>query len=276
MTSEVFIRYVIDVQNQERKDMAIGMLADLGIEGFEETDHTLIASGKSADVQQAEVEVYLAAAGLEYERSLVQNQNWNAIWESSFVPVVVDDFAAIRANFHAPVAGVQYDLVITPKMSFGTGHHATTYLMVQLMRGLNFKGQSVFDFGTGTGILAILAEKLGAESVLAIDIDDWCVDNAIENVAQNGCKAISVKQLSEPPPAPWFNIVLANINKHILVQNMAAMHQVLFSGGFLLLSGLLAADEHDVAEAARAEGFLCLSVSEKAGWIAMLLTKAFY
>jgi len=273
--NENYLCYTIALQSQERRDMAIGVLAGLGIEGFEETEDELIASGKANAVQQTEVEDYLNSEGLSFKLSLVENQNWNAIWESSFEPVVVGDFAVVRAGFHDPVPGVLHDIVITPKMSFGTGHHATTYLMMQLMRELNFNGKSVFDFGTGTGILAILAEKLGAQTVLAIDIDDWCVDNALENAEQNNCRHITVRQQNQPPQGPVFDVVLANINRHILLENMAAMQGITQPGGLLLLSGLLVADEASIVEAAENEGLSCFKVQKRAGWLALLLKKSF-
>ncbi len=124
---------------------------------------------------------------LSFSKTIIEETNWNQVWESNFDPVIVDDFVAVRAHFHEPIKNVQHEIVITPKMSFGTGHHATTYMMMQQMRELDFAGKNVFDFGTGTGVLAILAEKLGAQKVIAIDNDDWSIENADENVKRNNC-----------------------------------------------------------------------------------------
>ena len=122
-----------------------------------------------------------------FKETLIPEANWNQVWESNFDPVIVDDFVAIRADFHEPVKGVSLEIIITPKMSFGTGHHATTYMMIEQMRELDFTGKSVFDFGTGTGVLAILAEKLGANKVIAVDNDEWSIENAEENFEKNNC-----------------------------------------------------------------------------------------
>ena len=115
-------------------------------------------------------------------------------WESQLQPVTINNFAGIRASFHKPLENVEHEIIITPKMSFGTGHHATTFLMIELMQKINFKNKKVLDFGTGTGILAILAEKLGAASVLAIDYDEWSINNASENIEANNCKRIITEQ----------------------------------------------------------------------------------
>ncbi len=147
----------------------------------------------------------------------IEKQNWNALWESNFEPVQVDDFVGVRAGFHAPFGGVvEHDIVITPKMSFGTGHHGTTYCVMQLMRGIDFANKSVFDFGTGTGILAILAQKLGAGPVLAVDNDDWCIENASENIIVNNTQSIEIEKVNDANLNKKFNIIIANINKNII------------------------------------------------------------
>ena len=120
-----------------------------------------------------------------YKYSIIEDKNWNEEWESQLQPVTINNFAGIRASFHEPLKNVEHEIIITPKMSFGTGHHATTFLMVEQMEKINFKNKTVLDFGTGTGILAILAEKLGAASVLAIDYDEWSINNALENIEAN-------------------------------------------------------------------------------------------
>ena len=117
-----------------------------------------------------------------YKYSIIEDRNWNEEWESQLDPVVINNFVGIRASFNKPIKNVEHEIIITPKMSFGTGHHATTFLMIGLMKKINFKNKKVLDFGTGTGMLAILAEKLGATSVLAIDYDEWSINNALENI----------------------------------------------------------------------------------------------
>jgi len=156
--------------------------------------------------------------------------------------VIVDDFVAVRADFHKPVAGVTHEIVVTPKMSFGTGHHATTLMMLQQMREVDFKDKRVLDFGTGTGLLAILAERLGAKKIIAIDNDDWSIENAKENIKNNGCSSIMLQKADSPQMDETFDIVLANINRNVIVGNFHFLTSQLAMGGTLLLSGILKED----------------------------------
>lgn len=143
-----------------------------------------------------ELDIIFKQHSLTYTKSVIKEENWNAVWESNFEPVRVGDFVGIRANFHPHFEPkVAFEIEITPKMSFGTGHHATTFTVIELMESMDFKGKLVYDFGTGTGILAILAEKLGASSILAVDNDDWCIENSIENVQNNGCQLIRIEKV---------------------------------------------------------------------------------
>jgi ribosomal protein L11 methyltransferase len=208
---------------------------------------------------------------LTYIASEIEKQNWNEVWESNFEPVQVEDFVGIRASFHQPIQGVEHEIVITPKMSFGTGHHATTYLVMQAMRQLDWKNKSVFDFGTGTGILAILAEKLGAESVLAIDNDDWCIENATENVVINLCSKIKIAKANSAEMGRRFDIILANINKHIILSNITYLGNSLQKGGLILLSGLLEEDESDILIACHSAGWKHQITNKRNGWIVIQL-----
>jgi ribosomal protein L11 methyltransferase len=268
-----FIRYDISNSTEVDYDIIIAFLSDWGIDAFEELEETLIASGIKETVNQEEIDRYLTYEKILFDKTEVEDQNWNAVWESSFEPVIIDDFAAIRAGFHEAVAGVAHDIVITPKMSFGTGHHATTWLMMQLMRDINFKGKRVFDFGTGTGVLAILAEKLGARQVEAIDNDEWSIENAKENIEKNGSKTINVKLQETLPDGDTFDIVLANINKHILLEQMPGISNILELGGMALLSGLLIADELDIVSSAGNYQLQFEKKLEKNGWIALFFRK---
>ena len=163
----------------------------------------------------------------------------------------MDNFVAVRADFHEPIKDVQYEIVITPKMSFGTGHHATTYMMMRQMREIDFKNKSVFDFGTGTGILAILAHKSGAASVTAIDNDEWSIKNAEENFQKNNCDTIVLKQRDAVLTDQTFDIILANITKNIILENFSVLSQQLNKNATLLLSGLLEDDEEDIITESR-------------------------
>nr|WP_262919339.1 50S ribosomal protein L11 methyltransferase [Niabella hibiscisoli] len=174
-------------------DIADIVIAELQntAEGFEETDNGLKVIFLLENYNQDEIAQLASTYQLEFEKEEIAPQNWNAVWESNFNPVIVDDFVGIRASFHEPLQNIQHEILITPKMSFGTGHHATTHLMMQQMRKISFPGKSVFDFGTGTGVLAILAHRLGAENIFANDIDEWSILNARENFDQNNT-AVSV------------------------------------------------------------------------------------
>ncbi|HYO22128.1 MAG TPA: 50S ribosomal protein L11 methyltransferase, partial [Flavisolibacter sp.] len=168
-----------------------------------------------------------------------------------------------------PISHVQHEIVITPKMSFGTGHHATTYMMMQQMGEINFENKTVFDFGTGTGILAILAEKLGAQRIIAIDVDDWSIENAKENFERNGCSRIEVS-LSSQVPVEQFDIVLANINRNVILDYMPQLVKALRKNAFILFSGLLVADDNAIIAAAEHKGLALLKREERQGWLSLL------
>ena len=199
----------------------------------------------------------------------VGETNWNAVWESNFQPVLVDDFVAVRADFHESIAGVKHEVIITPKMSFGTGHHATTHMMIQQMQAIDFTSKAVFDFGTGTGILAILAEKLGAAAIMAVDNDDWSITNTAENLERNSCRKVELKKVDTAEGEGRYDVILANINKNVILDNLSSLIKQLASGGNLLLSGLLEADETDILTAT---GKFPLRYNGKitmAGWICL-------
>jgi ribosomal protein L11 methyltransferase len=175
------------------------------------------------------------------------DQNWNQLWESNFQPVYIEDKIQVRASFHEPKAGYLIDILIDPKMSFGTGHHETTQMMMQSMLELDFTQKKVLDFGAGTGILSVLAEKLGASQILAVDYDPWCIASINENVALNACKAIEANQSDSPPVHDSFDIILANINKNVLLEHAELLTSLSISSGFLILSGLLSNDYEDIS-----------------------------
>ncbi len=268
------LQIIIQAPEQEQKELIMALLAAEGYEGFEELGPEL----RAYIAEDAFDEQVLQELGQQfhftYTRTVLAPQNWNAIWEAGFEPVQVDDFAVIRAAFHQPVAGIAHEIVITPKMSFGTGHHATTYMMIQLMRESSFTGKTVFDFGTGTGVLAILAEQLGAAAVLAIDNDDWSINNAKENLEANHCSRVKVEKGEHADTGRPFGIILANINKHILLANMPYFEKHLESAGCLLLSGLLEQDEPDIRQSLDHYGLKHSKTLHRDKWIALLCTKA--
>ena len=259
-----------DVSVQE---ILIARLEELGYDGFLQEAGYLDAYIPEDLFDAAVVTELLSRWQLSYSRQALPDRNWNEEWERNFQPVVVGDFCALRASFHAPVRGVKHELVITPKMSFGTGHHATTHMMIQAMEKLDLKGKTVLDFGTGTGVLAILAEKLGAADVLAIDNDHWSIENAGENMIENHVKRVRVEKMDTIPASAGFDVILANINKHIILKELPSIKQQLKSGGVILLSGLLNEDFQDIEnESLKADLPISERLSEK-DWICLKLTK---
>lgn len=253
--------------NEYQQEELIALFDDYCPTGFEQTDEKLMAYFVEDGFVQDEVLKMLE--GYQYIISEIEETNWNAEWERNFHPVIVDDFCAVRAHFHQPIANVKHEIIITPKMSFGTGHHATTYMMMKQMRELDFANKSVFDFGTGTGILAILAEKIGAANVTAIDIDEWSIENAKENIERNKCSKIDV-HLSTTIPLQHFDFVLANINRNVILQYMPLLKKAFKPQGQLLLSGLLVQDEEDIRNACSSHNFSFQNKSEFSGWLSLL------
>lgn len=255
----------------EQKDILIAQLASVGFEGFEETDEALKAFIPSKNFHE-DVLNEIAGEKTIFNKSVIKETNWNKVWESNFNPVCVDDFVAVRAEFHQTIKGVQHEIIITPKMSFGTGHHATTFMMIQQMGEIDFTGKIVLDFGTGTGVLAILAEKLGAKKIIAIDHDEWSIENANENISNNHCSRIELKKADTASVDNSFDVILANINKNVILDNFSLLVKHLAPGGVMLLSGLLIDDEdvifrksgeyslHIIQTTVR-DNWLCLSIS---------------
>jgi ribosomal protein L11 methyltransferase len=242
----------VEIQNisTEQSELLIAELSMSGFEGFEEGENLLKAFIPAEDFDETVIDEIAARNNVSYNQTTIEETNWNAVWESNFEPVSADNFVGIRAHFHEPVKGVEHEIVITPKMSFGTGHHATTYMMIQEMREIDFNNKSVFDFGTGTGILAILAEKLGAAKVFAVDYDEWSIENAEENLNRNACTKFKLEKADAAAGEEQFDIILANINKNVILDNFSALVKKLSPVGILLLSGLLETDEADILKTA--------------------------
>ncbi|MCF8450439.1 MAG: 50S ribosomal protein L11 methyltransferase [Taibaiella sp.] len=265
------VKVSIEIDNGDSRDILIALLSEMSFDGFEEEPSRLLTYIAEESYNESELKTLTEPFGLKFEIEIIEPQNWNEVWEAGIQPVVVDGFCTIRAHFHDIAVTTPYCVVITPKMSFGTGHHATTQLMMMGMKDIDFVGMSVLDFGTGTGVLAILAGMLGATEVMAIDNDDWAVDNALENLARNNGKGIQIERATLGNLAERkYDIILANINRHILLQYMSGLYKRLNTTGVLLMSGLLVADEEIITDAATAEGFEVEMVRERNGWISVL------
>ncbi len=255
----------------EQSEMLIAELSQQNFEGFEELETSLNAFIPEKDFDETGLNEIVSQHNLSFQKSIIEETNWNQVWESNFPPVIVDDFVSIRAEFHEPIKNLEHEIIITPKMSFGTGHHATTYMMLQQMRCIDFNKKSVFDFGTGTGVLAILAEKLNAKKILATDIDDWSINNATENIARNKCSKIEIYRSAIVPTATKFDIILANINKNVIVENLSALNDQLMPKSTLLLSGLLIDDKEDVLNVATSLDLKVFNTIERNKWLSIRL-----
>ncbi|MBC7829172.1 MAG: 50S ribosomal protein L11 methyltransferase [Chitinophagaceae bacterium] len=260
-------------QLPDEQEILLAQLAEIGYEGFEQGTDYLNAYILESLFDESSLKDIISLDRHSITIEKIEPRNWNEEWEKSFEPVTIENFCAIRADFHPTVAGVEYEIIITPKMSFGTGHHATTFQVIQFMQQINFAGKDVMDFGTGTGVLAILAEKLNARHVYAIDYDEWSIENAKENIQVNHCSRIKLVNSDSLPENEDFDVILANINKHVIIQNLPAIAKHLRMNGVLILSGLLQVDEQDIAAAALNEDLIIQKHSEKNGWIMLSLIK---
>ncbi len=265
---QVTSQLVFDHLNNEEQEILIAMLtSQMELEGFEQKETSLIAFILKKNVEENLIKTITSHP---YIKSDIPVQNWNALWESNFDPVIVGDFCAVRAHFHQTIQNVEHEILITPKMSFGTGHHATTYQVIEAMKAINFQGKSVCDFGTGTGVLAILAYKLGAKNIIAIDNDDWSIDNTIENIANNNCSSIIIEKV-EQVIGNEYDIILANINKNVLLLNMPSLKKHLAVNGTLVISGILSEDLKDMEISFMQNSFIINNITEKSNWLCIVL-----
>jgi ribosomal protein L11 methyltransferase len=265
-----YIQVLVNDTDNEKNEILIALLDNAGFESFEETDTTLKAFIKESEFDQTDLDEVINPLNLAYTSSIIPQQNWNAQWESSFEPILVKDFVGIRAYFHQPIPQVKHEIIITPKMSFGTGHHATTYMMIEQMEALDFINKTVVDFGTGTAVLAILSEKMGAVAIDAIDYDEWSIENSIENAAANNCTKINLLKAETIATNKVYDIILANINLNVIMDNLAAIQSVSKKGSFALLSGFIKTDEAVMLKTLTATGIHPLKTVQKGEWICML------
>ncbi len=222
---------------------------------------------------KAILEKYISATPLDFSFSQIPEKNWNEEWEKSYQPILVEDQCLIRAAFHQPEKKYPYEIIITPKMSFGTGHHQTTYLMVKNMLEMDHRNKRVMDAGCGTAILSILAGKLNAKEVEAFDIDEWSVVNGNENININQCNNVKIQQgrISEVTLTGKFDIILANINKNVLLEELRIYSTYLNPQGILLLSGFFTWDIPDLLQKAADHKLQEFRRDERETWAALLL-----
>lgn len=271
-----YLVYQLVFEASETADVALALLSEVGFDSFEQKDEgqTLEAYWdlhQGTAPSEAEVRHRLGAfAPSELRVEGLEDLNWNQAWEAQFDPVEVGRFCRIRAEFHPSVPGFEHELLIQPKMSFGTGHHPTTHQVIALMQDLDFRGKRVLDMGSGTGVLGILAERLGAESVLAVDNDPWCESNARENAERNGCQRTQVVLGGiEAVEGRAFDIILANINRNVLIEQIPIYAHCARPAAQLLLSGFYPEDEAHLEPLAQQHGWQKRRSSERGGWMAL-------
>lgn len=243
----IYISYTFKIHPKEpATDILVAELGEVGFESFVETEDGMIAYIQQTDWNENVLDdIFILDSGefsISYEMEVIEQTNWNSEWEKNFNPIQVDDLVSIRAPFHEN-PDLKYDIVIEPKMSFGTGHHETTHMMVQHLLELDLTNKKTLDMGCGTGILAIFAEMKGAKPIDAIDIDNWCYQNSIENVERNNCSNISVFEGEASLLVnKKYDVIIANINRNILLNDMHTYMNCLNENGTLLLSGFYKED----------------------------------
>lgn len=260
-------------------EILMAEIAEAGFDTFMETE-----KGFEAYVEQEKFDndilihvqsKYKHINPLLFFRDKIQKQNWNEEWEKNLQPIIVDDQCLVRAEFHKIEKKYPYEIIITPKMSFGTGHHQTTYLMLKSQMHMNFKNKRVMDAGCGTAILSIMASKRGAKEIQAFDIDEWSVINGKENIENNHCSGIDIHQgkLCDMPFEGKFDVILANINKNVLLEELKLYSTHLEAGGELLLSGFYTHDIGDLKHEAAKHKLTETHRDERETWASLQLVK---
>jgi ribosomal protein L11 methyltransferase len=274
-----YLELTIDFQPKDPwAEIALVQLADQGYESFVETETGILAYAQvtAVDVLEPLKGTFLSEdqsdVVITFETKIIPQQNWNATWEADFQPVVVEDYLTILAPFHEKTNRTGMLVEILPKMSFGTGHHQTTWMMSKALFEVGKMPKKVLDMGTGTGVLAIIAEKLGAEQILAVDIEDWSVENTIENAERNDCHAITaVCGDIDVIEAQQFDLILANINKNVLKAHIPTYRQLLVDNGTLFLSGFFDSDVEELVDFCSQHGLTKRRVLNKDNWAAIEL-----
>lgn len=273
----IYIAYDFNVSPKEpATEMLIAQLGYVGFESFVEQDY-----GVTAYIQKQEWnskildDVFLLHSNefnITFEHNEIVQTNWNEEWEKNFNPIQVDDLVSIRAPFHTNPS-LQFDIVIEPKMSFGTGHHETTHMMVQHLLALDLDTKKVLDMGCGTGILAIFAEMKGAKPIDAIDIDRWCYENSLENIQRNNCNHITVYEGDASLLKEKYDVIIANINRNILLSDMKTYTDCLNENGVLLLSGFYKEDIVIIEDEVTKHGVTFETMIQRNNWVALKYVK---
>ncbi len=272
-----YIELYIPTPNSAQSEIYMAQLSDFPFESFEQEEFFVKAYIKEnlLDECKKEVDEFLYTTGVQWKFTPIETVNWNSQWESNFQPVEIEDLCVIRAPFHEASSNGAMDIVIMPKMSFGTGHHATTFLMTKSILGHDFSALKGLDMGSGTGVLSIIAAKLGATSIDAVDIDEWAAENCKENIVMNSVEEVIVPILGDVSAidGSTYDFILANINRNILLNDMDKYVTTLKSGGFIIMSGILEHDIESICNCAEKLGLKRAKTHLKDGWAALEFNK---
>ena len=272
-----YIEYKFQVKEIEPwNEIIIANISELPFESFVENETGFDAYIPATDENEEEIKAVLDTLSeieFSYTRQEIEQQNWNATWEENFTPILVNDQCLIRAEFHETIENIPFEIIIQPKMSFGTGHHSTTHLMVEYILETEFEGKDILDMGCGTSILAILGMKKKANYAECIDIDEWAVENSIENGKRNGVSLDAKMGDNSLLGSKHFDIILANINKNILKAQIPSYIEVLNEGGDLFLSGLMEQDFDDIHAFCTERNLTFISKKQRNEWIALHFKK---
>lgn len=264
----------IPVDKKYLSEILMAFLAEVGFESFSEENNILLAYISENLYNPVEVREIIENYGLRYFAQTILQKNWNEEWEKNFNPIVIEDILTIKAPFHNENLRTRHTVVIEPKMSFGTGHHATTYMMCKLIHEYDFSGSNVLDMGCGTGILAIYASLKGAKKVTAIDIDEWAYENTVENAGRNNINnIISIKGDVADIPKETYNFILANINLNILKKDIPKYIEHMEKGALLFLSGFFASEFVQIEKICNLNNAIHIKSIERENWIACIFKK---
>jgi ribosomal protein L11 methyltransferase len=274
-SSTHYLEVRIKSESAAQSEMLMAWLFEFSFDSFEEADGELIGYIAKDAFEEHKAGITQQIGSAEWTVSEIENKNWNEDWESNFQPIVIEDQLHIRASFHSADPNIPLEIVIDPKMSFGTGHHQTTYLCSKTVMKLDVAGKDIMDMGSGTGILAILAKLKNANRVVAIDNDEWAFENCKENVVANGCESIEVLlgDALTLEGMGQFDLFIANINRNILLRDLQLYAPHVKSGGQLLLSGFYAEDVQLLTDEASSHGFSLDSKDSRNNWCTLLFSK---
>ena len=271
-----YIEYKIDQVTSEISDILVALLSNIGFETFNQEESCLYAyidDNLNTKLIQEQIETYQQQFHFNFSFQPMTNKNWNAEWESNFQPVIVAEQCIIKATFHKDLPKFPFEIIIEPRMAFGTGHHASTYTMIESMLNIDFKNLDVCDAGCGTGVLSIMAALKGAKSIIGIDNNDWAFNNALDNLVLNGMKNKVKIELGELElmKSARYDIILANINRNIILDYLPMFSNLLKGPKVILLSGILLEDEQLILERAISCGLSLNESLHREGWTCLTM-----